>query len=197
MADLKTNYQDDILNTEVNTQRKYRMVQNNDGTVSFEDATDYSQVGDSFGAADINKTNLAIADLNNALDDCFQSVSNGKALVASAITGKGVTTASDATFETMANNIKNIVTSASIKSCAAIGLRQSLTGAIVGAYYLVMVTSQDAFSTVTGGASVIARMNTDASTYSGWYMTLCIVKATSTTITAGGTQYNYWAKINL
>jgi len=38
----------------------------------------------------------------------FQSVSNGKAQVASAITGKGVQTASDATFETMANNINTI-----------------------------------------------------------------------------------------
>jgi len=38
----------------------------------------------------------------------FQSVSNGKALVASAITGKGVTTASDATFQIMADNINAI-----------------------------------------------------------------------------------------
>ena len=38
----------------------------------------------------------------------FQSVSDGKALVASAITDKGVQTASDATFQTMANNIRNI-----------------------------------------------------------------------------------------
>ncbi len=38
----------------------------------------------------------------------FISVSNGKAQVASAITGKGVQTASDATFETMANNINAI-----------------------------------------------------------------------------------------
>ncbi|MGG2110190.1 hypothetical protein ABFY60_06680 [Lysinibacillus pakistanensis] len=42
--------------------------------------------------------------------DLKQSVSNGKAQVASAITGKGVQTASDATFETMANNINAIQT---------------------------------------------------------------------------------------
>ncbi len=35
----------------------------------------------------------------------FESVSNGKSLVASAITDKGVVTASDAAFSTMANNI--------------------------------------------------------------------------------------------
>ena len=38
----------------------------------------------------------------------FQSVSDGKALVASAITDKGVQTASDATFQTMAKNIAEI-----------------------------------------------------------------------------------------
>lgn len=72
MADLlRTDYKDDILNTEVNTQRKYRMVENGDGTVSFEDVTAYAQVGDNFGSADINKTNLAIDELNNALESAF------------------------------------------------------------------------------------------------------------------------------
>lgn len=36
------------------------MTDNGDGSVSFEDVTNYSQVGDSFGAADINETNTAI-----------------------------------------------------------------------------------------------------------------------------------------
>ena len=42
------------------------------------------------------------------LNEVFQSVSDGKSLVASAITDKGVTTAADATFQTMATNIANI-----------------------------------------------------------------------------------------
>ena len=42
------------------------------------------------------------------LDDLFQSVSNGKTLVANAITGKGVSTATNATFATMATNISKI-----------------------------------------------------------------------------------------
>lgn len=42
------------------------------------------------------------------LNKVFQSVSNGKALIASAVTDKGVKTASDATFETMATNIGKI-----------------------------------------------------------------------------------------
>lgn len=47
-------FKDDIINTDVNERRKYRMIQNDDGTVSFEDVTDYLQEGDSFGGKEIN-----------------------------------------------------------------------------------------------------------------------------------------------
>lgn len=67
MADLKTTYEDDILNTSKNTKRKYNMITNPDGTVSFEDVTDYSQEGDSFGAADVNAITKAINALNSDL----------------------------------------------------------------------------------------------------------------------------------
>ena len=42
------------------------------------------------------------------LNEVKTSVSNGKSLIASAITDKGVSTASDATFQTMATNIRSI-----------------------------------------------------------------------------------------
>ena len=53
----------------------------------------------------------AIDQLNDNVDDLFQSVSNGKELVAEAITDKGVATSANASFETMANNIGKINTS--------------------------------------------------------------------------------------
>ena len=46
--------------------------------------------------------------ITQKLNEVFQSVSNGKSLIASAITDKGVETASDATFEVMAENILSI-----------------------------------------------------------------------------------------
>ena len=49
-------------------------------------------------------------ELSSKYDQLFQSVSNGKSLIASAITGKGVSTASDATFQQMATNIGSIQT---------------------------------------------------------------------------------------
>ena len=46
-----------------------------------------------------------IISINTQIQDLFQSVSNGKSLIASAITDKGVTTSENDTFETMAENI--------------------------------------------------------------------------------------------
>ena len=67
MADLKTTYKDDVLDTSANTKRKYNMITNADGTVSFEDVTTYSQNGDTLGAADVNSANEAVNNARKAL----------------------------------------------------------------------------------------------------------------------------------
>lgn len=62
------------------------------------------------------------------LNEVKTSVSNGKSLIASAITDKGVSTASDATFQTMANNIRALSTTPTFKVPVA-GTDFSYTGA--------------------------------------------------------------------
>ena len=47
-------------------------------------------------------------DVKGAINEVFQNVSNGKQLIATAITGKGINTSSDDTFQTMATNIGKI-----------------------------------------------------------------------------------------
>ena len=71
MADLKTNYVDDVLDSSKNQLRKYQQIQNDDGTVSFVDVTEYSTTGTSFGAKDINDTNAAVNELNESLGEMF------------------------------------------------------------------------------------------------------------------------------
>lgn len=63
---LKTDYKEDIL-ASGNTRRKYNMITNDDGTVSFEDVTEYQQTGDNFGAGDINSTNTVINNMNTGI----------------------------------------------------------------------------------------------------------------------------------
>ncbi|MBS6212384.1 MAG: hypothetical protein KH812_20295, partial [Proteus hauseri] len=78
-ATLPVNYKDDILASSMGGKRRYRMINNTDGTVSFEDATTYTQVGCDFGAADINKTNAGVnaaADASRIIDNIDDIMSN-------------------------------------------------------------------------------------------------------------------------
>lgn len=51
---LPTNYQNEIINSAMSNRRQYRMIENNNGTVSFVDVTVYDQEGSLFDADDIN-----------------------------------------------------------------------------------------------------------------------------------------------
>lgn len=62
MSNLRTNYKDDIFTGK----RKYTEVNNGDGTISFNDVTEYAQVGDSYGAAQINEHNDILNQLDNS-----------------------------------------------------------------------------------------------------------------------------------
>ena len=78
MSALKVNYKNDVLNVETNTKRKYNIIENADGTISLEDVTDYSQVGDDFGGEDINNTNShLVADDGNGNTLDFQFATDG------------------------------------------------------------------------------------------------------------------------
>lgn len=69
---LPTNFQDDIMNSSMNGKRRYRQINNADGTVSFEDVTSYDQVGSDFGSAQLNATNKAVnesVDKSKVIDD--------------------------------------------------------------------------------------------------------------------------------
>lgn len=65
MVNLKTNYQDDVLENSMNGKRRYNIINNSDGTISLEDVTDYAQVGDNFSAKDLNGINEEVNDKLN------------------------------------------------------------------------------------------------------------------------------------
>ena len=67
--------------------------------------TAWGGLGNTAQLSTSNKTSVVAA-----INELFQSVSSGKALVANAITGKGVTTSPTAEFATMASNIGKIAT---------------------------------------------------------------------------------------
>lgn len=60
---LKTNFQDDIINTLVNEKRRFNLINNSDGTISLEDVTTYEQIGSNYGALEINAANDTVNQL--------------------------------------------------------------------------------------------------------------------------------------
>ena len=59
---LSTNFKDDIL-ADSNDKRKYKQINNSDGTISLQDSTAYKQVGSQFGAKEIIEEREAINEI--------------------------------------------------------------------------------------------------------------------------------------
>ena len=94
---LPTNYKDDVLATSMGKKRRYNLIQNDDGTISLEDATEYVQEGDNYGAAQLNATNQAVnesvdqAKIIDSLDDISANTQPGMvagALAVAELNGK-------------------------------------------------------------------------------------------------------------
>lgn len=147
---MKTDWKDDIF-----TRRKLRMVDNGDGTVTPEDATEYTQRGDLFGAKELNE-------IGTEINEVKKSVSDGKALVAAAITAKRVATAATATFKEMAENIKKIVLGSGNAQPADVlqGKTATNDSGVEFAGTMPRIASVDpAKSVVKSGAALYARMS--------------------------------------
>lgn len=88
---LPVNFQDDILASGMNGKRRYNMITNSDGTVSFEDVTDYTQEGNPFGAQQVNSANQAINEsvdksvVMDDIDDIIANTTGGKVAGALAV----------------------------------------------------------------------------------------------------------------
>ena len=72
----------------------------------------YAVIDHTHTTAQITGLDTSIQSINTEISSLKSSVSSGKATIAAAVTDKGVQTAADATFEEIANNIRNIQTGA-------------------------------------------------------------------------------------
>lgn len=60
---MKTDYKNDILADSMNGLRRYEMITNDDGTVSFRDVSEYTQTGDGVTAGAMNSIGTHIEDI--------------------------------------------------------------------------------------------------------------------------------------
>lgn len=64
---MKTDYKNDILADSMNGLRRYEMINNDDGTVSFRDVSEYTQTGDGVTAGVMNSIGTHIEDIEDFL----------------------------------------------------------------------------------------------------------------------------------
>lgn len=120
---LPTNYKDAIWNGN----RKYRQINNADGTVSFEDVTEYSQKEDSFfGADDANAMNAGMNELAENMDSVEK---NAKEAKTAAETATSKATAAANSQSAAANSASSAASSASTASSKAAAAGNSQTAA--------------------------------------------------------------------
>ena len=74
MAELSLDFKNEIINETINEKRRYVMTENEDGTVSFTDATSYSQTGTKYGAEEVIEEREAINQNTNVIGgDAYDS----------------------------------------------------------------------------------------------------------------------------
>ena len=106
---VKTNYKDDIINTTVSEKRRYNLIQNSDGTVSLEDVTEYVQIGDTYGAEQINAENQAINSLIDGTSNIDNTADSVKR-VSYADSAGSATRADNATYATSSGSAASATT---------------------------------------------------------------------------------------
>lgn len=107
MIELKDNYQDDVLDSEKNQLRKYNMIHNDDGTVSFVDATVYSQNGDNFGAKDVNDIVARIGEISKAENIDYDNTKSVKGAIDECVRTLGYIASNNLLPNTASTTTKN------------------------------------------------------------------------------------------
>lgn len=130
-----------------------------DMTVEFTEATQLAELTSNDSLKGLfGKLKLAVKkviEMSQEMTTLKKSVSDGKTAVASAITGQGVSTAADATFDTMATNIEAIKTSEGTARVAQVLAGYTFTNDNGGPWNGTM-TNRGAWTGATTGSGNVA-----------------------------------------
>ena len=108
-----------------------------------------------------SEQNKNLNELVAEVDSLGESVSNGKTLVANAITAKGVSTSTSATFSTMATNIGKIKTTPTSFTSKPLESNKTISGLTVGATYILNIADlqNTKVTSIKSGANILKTVN--------------------------------------
>lgn len=131
--------------------------------------------------------------LSGAVNELKKSVSDGKKLLADTITGKGVQTASDATFETIANNIGTLADN--LSSASTDSYNRGYSQGVTDADNRANPSSTNYKTGYNAGVSAADnRVNPNSANYKAGYSagaSSSTIHSLSTTISGGGSPGEY------
>ena len=134
-------------------------------------------------ATNLNKMDKGIADVTAAVNECFQSASEGKTLIAAALTGKGQASTASDTFAQMAAKIGNLMAvPTSTKSITANGNNIDVTN-----YAKVNVAVSPSKTGQSPAAGVTSTFENNAGSSSSSYGHVNIRLGNATVETSGNT----------
>ena len=85
---LKTNYVDDALNTNVNTNVRFIETDNGDGTISLQDATAYTTLGDQLSASVLNGIGTVVNAIGAQVTTNVSDISTNASNITDLLAGK-------------------------------------------------------------------------------------------------------------
>ena len=165
-TNLPTNYTDAIWSG----LRKYALINNDDGTVSFSDVTVYTQKENSFfGAADANAMNAAMNELAGNMDTIAEkaTVATQKATEAASSASSAASSASTAT--TAKNNASNSASSASSSATTASQKATAAANSATAAANSASSASESATAAQTSAAKVNTLLFDNAGAHNAIY----------------------------
>ena len=142
----------DFKNAEYDGLRKYRVIENDDGTVSFQDVTDYKTVGSTWGAAEINATNTEINSLKPvARSGSYNDLTNRPTIptIPSSLPANGGTANYLNINEIAANTDLNSITTPGFYNCPSNATAATLTNSPTDrAFFLIVGKSNSVYQEV-------------------------------------------------
>ena len=130
----------------------------NDTTYELEDTKARTDVGDVTTLKTTEKSNLV-----KAVNECFQSASDGKSAIANAITGAGVSTNASATFATMATNIGTVATNKYNAGVSATKVGTATASEVLTGYTFTNSSSVGASGSMKNNGAVSQSLNAGGS----------------------------------
>lgn len=149
-----TTLKDDVLDTSVNESRKYTMITNSDGTVSFIDVTSYSTNGSTFTMGSINVQNGAINDMDDDSTSLAEIVDEYVTAIADELTTLGANTLVTDTVDTFVSNIETVSDTYYANGVSAVKVGTAVASNVLSGYTFTNSSSVGLSGTMANNGAV-------------------------------------------